>query len=73
MAKDIINKIFVLIVMSSSFLYLRASDGTVNVNKQTGTYTVGDSKVKDVSSEMKGIYPPPSPKGMNGMIPRNFK
>lgn len=66
MLKSIVSLMFV----TSSMV---ASDGVVNVNKQTGTYTVGDSKVKGASSEMKGIYPPPSPKGMNGIIPRDLK
>lgn len=56
-----------------------ASDGVVNMNKQTGTYTVGSSNyikskiVQGASDEMKGFYPIYSPKGMNGMMPRNFK
>lgn len=48
---------------------LLASDGVVNVNKQTGTYTVGTEK--KVSAPMIN-YPMPNPKGMNGIIPRDF-
>lgn len=63
------STIFLLIITSSIY----ASDGVVNVNKQSGTYTVGAEKPKKVKrdlSEMEGIMPLPSPKGMNGMMPK---